>query len=394
MGVNRVPVGLCLAGLWAAIALAASPLGARQAAPGGQQAAQEHAAAQAGAPGERPFKNIQVLKDFSHTQVLEGMQYITVALGQRCEFCHNTKDFSNDDKKEKQTARKMMTMLLAIDKDNFNGRTEVSCYTCHQGRNQPVAAPMPPGGEAPEPVSAATMPEPKQIEPPAGAPIPTVAAILARYKDAMGAGAAAASLMLDVERSGGGNQQAIAEQIYQKAPNKVLTVLHLRQATLSAGFDGTKAWAASPRGSGDISGMQAIQVTRAGPVNPAELDAYTGKRLAAMVQLGDKKAYLVMGKAPDGNLEELYFDADSGLLLRQAIVYRTIFGSLLYAIDYSDYRSQDGLKIAFRRDWWAGGHGWSETVKSVQANAPVTDAQFEPPPSPAQPAPASPGSGR
>jgi hypothetical protein len=397
MRFNRFPARISLiVALCASVALAA-PGRSRQAATQGQAAAPQGQAAAAQTPGEPPLKNIQVLQGIPREKVLEGMQYITVALGARCDFCHNTKDFSNDDKHEKQTARQMMKMLFAIDKDNFNGRTEVSCYTCHQGHPVPVGAPLPFPAEAGEAAPLpAIMSTPERIESAAGTPIPTLDSILAKYKQAMGSGEnAPSSLLLEAERTSGVNQPAIPQQIYEKAPNKVLIVSHQQQGVVSTGFDGTKAWVATARGSRELSGMDALMVTRAELLNPVgALDAYTGKRLTAMIKLGDHQTYLVVAKAPDANIEQLYFDADSGLLIRRVIVYRTIFGALYYAINYSDYRPQNGLEIPFETQWWAGGQGWTETVKSVQANATVTDAQFERPAQPAQPAAASPGKSR
>src|SRR5215472_11130073 len=60
------------------------------------------------------YKNIQVLKDVPASQLLPGMRYITTALGVRCDYCHVEDNFPADDKRPKQTARQMMTMLFAI----------------------------------------------------------------------------------------------------------------------------------------------------------------------------------------------------------------------------------------------------------------------------------------
>lgn len=380
-----------VAALCAGMALAA-PVRARQAAPPAKAAQAQ--AATAPKPGQQPFKNLQVLQDFPREKVLDGMEYITFALGVQCEFCHNIQDFSKDDKQEKKTARQMMKMLLAINKDDFNDRPAVSCYTCHQGRPQPRTAPLPSDSENPEPPAGPALPRARPLRPPTGSPIPTVDAILAKYKKALGvAQPAPSSLVLEVDRSPNGDQHlTTAEQVYEKAPNKILVVSRGQQGPYSAGFDGTKSWMSTERGTRQLSRMEALLLPRAGLLNPAAvLDAYTGKRLAAMVQLGKHQAWVVVGKAPDGNVDQFYFDTDSGLLLRRAIVYRTIFGELLYAIYYRDYRKENGLEIPFQTNWWEGGRGWTETVKSVQANAPVTDAQFEPPAKPAQPAPSSPG---
>ena len=82
---------------------------------------------------EEQFKNIQALKGIPADQLIPAMQFITASLGVECEFCHVEGAFEKDDKKPKQTARKMMEMMFAINKDNFEGHREVTCYSCHRG---------------------------------------------------------------------------------------------------------------------------------------------------------------------------------------------------------------------------------------------------------------------
>ena len=70
------------------------------------------------------------------------MQFIAASLGVECEFCHVQDAFDKDDKKPKVTARKMMEMMFAINKDNFENHREVTCYSCHRGSTDPVAIPL------------------------------------------------------------------------------------------------------------------------------------------------------------------------------------------------------------------------------------------------------------
>jgi len=56
------------------------------------------------------------------------MQFIAASLGVECELCHVEHAMDKDDKKEKQTARKIIAMELAIDKGHFEGELEVTCY--------------------------------------------------------------------------------------------------------------------------------------------------------------------------------------------------------------------------------------------------------------------------
>src|ERR1022692_3072219 len=142
----------------------------------GAAKAQSGGAAQGpGAPGakkaEEQFKNIQVLKGVLAEQIFPTMQFITASLGVECEFCHVQNAFEKDDKKTKQTARKMMEMMFAINKDNFDGHRAVTCNSCHRGNAKPQPIPVvmteepkePMGAPAPAAAKENTGPSPDQL---------------------------------------------------------------------------------------------------------------------------------------------------------------------------------------------------------------------------------------
>src|SRR5690349_9215956 len=91
---------------------------------------------------EEEFKNIQALKGIPAEQVIPSMQFIAASLGVECEYCHVAHANEKDDKKPKVTARKMINMMMAINKDNFEGHREVTCYSCHRGSADPVGTPI------------------------------------------------------------------------------------------------------------------------------------------------------------------------------------------------------------------------------------------------------------
>src|SRR6266700_3221032 len=91
---------------------------------------------------EEQFKNIQALKGIPADQVIPAMQFIAASLGVECEHCHVEHAFEKDDKKPKVTARKMINMMMAINKDNFEGHREVTCYSCHRGSADPMGTPI------------------------------------------------------------------------------------------------------------------------------------------------------------------------------------------------------------------------------------------------------------
>src|SRR5271169_2462144 len=91
---------------------------------------------------EQHFKNIQVLKNIPADQLIPSMQFIAASLGVECEFCHVEHAMDKDDKKTKLSARKMITMMMAINHASFNDDLEVTCYTCHRGVAHPVSTPV------------------------------------------------------------------------------------------------------------------------------------------------------------------------------------------------------------------------------------------------------------
>jgi len=94
-----------------------------------------------GKNAEDVYKNIVALKGTPADQLLPTMQFMSAALGVECETCHVQGKFEADDKGAKKTARSMIEMTLAINKNSFGGRTQVSCYSCHRGSERPVAVP-------------------------------------------------------------------------------------------------------------------------------------------------------------------------------------------------------------------------------------------------------------
>jgi hypothetical protein len=397
MGVHSAPVRiLTIAAGLVAVAMIGMPAWAGQ--QNGQAAPAKQAERQgpptqadlAGKTAGQYYKNIKVLNDVPADKLHDGMAYITAALGVRCEFCHVEDNFPADQKRPKATARKMMTMLFAIDKDNFNGRTEVSCYTCHQGHEKPMGAPMP--AEAAEAAPAILMPRAKPAQPAAGTKVPTLNEILANYAEALGgqkALEAATSRVIEVQRSGEEpNRPPVSEEIFEGAPNKLLIVTHFGERSFRTGYNGSEVWQGSERGARSLSGVQALMPPREAQLNPvASLEQYKQMRLVAMAQIGDQQAWVVSGLAPDGTGERLFFDTKTGLLVRRMIIYRTIFGPLLFQADYSDYRKQDGVAIPYKTAWWAGGRGFTDTVTSVKTNVQVNSAEFEPPAKGVEPAP-------
>lgn len=104
-------------------------------------------------PAESVFKNIKVMKGIPAGRLVNIMNMgFGRSLGVSCGFCHVPGKWDLEDKKEKDTARLMFTMVGTINRDymakvpNDSGPPPVvNCFTCHRGMAQPAGPGGPPG---------------------------------------------------------------------------------------------------------------------------------------------------------------------------------------------------------------------------------------------------------
>src|SRR5260370_36257383 len=97
---------------------------------------------------EEVFKNVQVLRGIPVKEFMETMGFFSASLSLNCTDCHGDASASDwtkyaTDTPLKNTARRMINMVNAINKANFGGRPNVTCYTCHRGNQRPKVIPSP-----------------------------------------------------------------------------------------------------------------------------------------------------------------------------------------------------------------------------------------------------------
>ena len=86
-------------------------------------------------------KNVQVLGSADLPATMQGfVQALGLLDKGTCNYCH-ADDKSSDEKKPKQVARRMITMMRAINGTFPDGQQHVTCYTCHRGNTKPLMEP-------------------------------------------------------------------------------------------------------------------------------------------------------------------------------------------------------------------------------------------------------------
>ena len=333
---------------------------------------------------EEQFKNIQVLKGVPAGQIIPTMQFITASLGVECDFCHVQNAFDKDDKNPKQTARKMMEMMFAINKENFEGHREVTCYSCHRGSTNPVG--MPPVMTA---ESHPSMPGPAKPEGGAKAYSgPSATQILDQYVQAVGGAAAIEKTTSRVMKGQiKFDEKSAAIDIYSKAPDKRVSFTHMPEGDSITAFDGKGGWLGMPgrpvremHGS-DLDGA-AIDADLHLPTHLEKM--FRELRVDGEEKIDDHEVYVVVGQREAKPPIRLYFDKQSSLLLRLVRFGDTALGLMPTQIDYADYREMDGVKIPYQWTLARPSGRFTIQVSEIQQNVPVDDAKFAKPPAPAE----------
>ncbi|HQU34599.1 MAG TPA: c-type cytochrome [Thermoanaerobaculaceae bacterium] len=369
--------GTAIGAALAAAVLAGTALMAGAQAPqtqGGQGAAPAAAPKTAG----EAFKNVRVLKDIPADQLIPTMQFISASLGVECKYCHVQGAFEKDDLKPKKAARTMIQMMAAIDKDNFDGDRDVTCFTCHRGSPKPASIPLIAAEE--------TKPAAESGAAPA---LPSADQLLAKYAQAVGAEALekVTSRVQKGQVTGFGGREMPIE-VYAKAPDKRLSVMKTPRGAMITAYDGSRGW---------LTGRKGPQPMSASESEAARLDAdlhfplhvkqlFTAFAVRPSEKIDGRDAVLLLARNEDKPPLKLYFDAQTGLLLREERYADTALGYLPTQIDYADYRDVDGVKVAFRWTLARPGGRFTVQVDSTQQNVPIDDAKFAMPAVPPKPA--------
>lgn len=317
-----------------------------------------------------PYKNVQYLTDLTPTQLQRAMNMMRGSLGVHCDYCHVNKndkwDWASDEKQEKKTARNMIAMTAELNTKFFNGRPQVSCFSCHRGSIHPVNIVTLPQAQPPFPTPEE--PRPK---------LPARDEIVAKYAAAIGKvdPAALTSITMKGEReSATGNKANI--EVTQKGSNlRVSSPEFVNVLTPGGGWISEKDKAPREMSASQVEhGTELSNALRF--VAPQDIPAEA--RVTRKDKVGDREAYVVQSAINDRVRQRLYFDAENGLLLRRVLLSSTPIGQVPLQVDYSDYRDVGGFKMPFTvrldsADPWIGA---TRHYSEIHVGAKIDDSAF------------------
>lgn len=326
------------------------------------------------------YKNIQVLKTIPADEVISTMQFIAMALGVECDFCHVERAWEKDDKKPKKIAREMMRMMLAINSNNFSGERKVTCNTCHRGTTHPQATPFITAriGQGDQ-NSAVESAQTQDLDP---ATLASGNPILARFVEVLGGKSDLDKITDRVEKGtvSMGNDRQYPIEILARSPNQRVSIMHLPSADSITAYNGKTGWLmVSGRPWHEMSALDQIAAKLDAvvffPVHLGEVFEQIKAQPQAETISGSVTS-VILGLTKGQPNAKFYFDQQSGLLIRMLHYTDTALGLIPTQIDFSDYRSVGGVKTPFRWTVARPGSGFTVQIDQVQNNVPIDPAIF------------------
>ncbi len=343
---------------------------------------------------EEVFTNIRLLRGIPVDEFMDTMGMFAAATGMNCTDCHIEESGGSwaryaDDNALKQRTRAMIVMVNTLNRTSFEGRRVVTCYSCHNGGRRPRVDPSLAVQYAVDPI----IDDPYEVlQAPPGAP--SIDAVLDRYVQARGGTARLAGLSSFVAQGTYGGFDDFDKyplEVFATAPGQRTTILHSQYGDQTTVFDGRAGWVAAPS---EVKPMPVMALTGGnlqGTGIEAELSfpgrikqVLGGWSVGPLTVIGDRDVRLVQGRKPGGLPITLYFDEESGLLVRLVRYSDSPVGRVPTQIDYEDYRDVAGITFPFKwTSTWTDGRTVFE-LTSVQPNARIDPAKFAKPTPPAQ----------
>jgi photosynthetic reaction center cytochrome c subunit len=345
---------------------------------------------------EDVFKNVQVLKGIPVDEFMDTMGFFAASLALNCIDCHISESSGDwaryaDDTPLKRVSRRMVLMVNALNKANFGGSRAVTCYSCHRGATHTKVIPnLAQQYSAPPPDD----PDEMEILAQAAPGAPSADQILDRYIQSVGGKEKLAALTSfsakGTYKGFDTDLEEVPVDIFASVPAQRTTVVHELVGDSTRTFDGNAGWIAAADkpvpllalNGKDLDGFKLdAQLSFPAGIKQALTKWRTGFPKMA---IDGHEVQVVQGTATGASRIKLFFDKESGLLVRSLRYTETAVGIVPTQTDYSDYRDVAGVKMPFH--WtvtWTDGQSTTE-LSAIEPNVRIDAAKF------AKPAPAAP----
>jgi hypothetical protein len=216
--------------------------------------------------------------------------------------------------------------------------------------------------------------------------LPTIDQVLDKYVTAVGGRAALEKITsrvskgtMEIPDAGMSGTMTISE----KAPDKSLAVIEIGgMGVIRDGTDGVNSWEESPQtGLRDKTGVELADARRSATFN-VELKLKTIYKTLAVTgreKVGSRDAYVVLATPAEGSPSRMFFDVETGLMVRQSMTRESPNGPVEVDVYLEDVRVVEGIKQPFVVRQVTAQFTIVFRLSEVKYNVPLDDAMFKRP---------------
>jgi hypothetical protein len=335
---------------------------------------------------EQVFKDIRVLKGIPADEFLDTMGMFASALLFDCVSCHAKEIITDENAFSLETpliqrARQMVVMMNGINRLYFGGQPRVTCYTCHGGGNVPRSEPNL-DVQYGEPIE-----DPYAIAFVQSVATPPATEIFARYLKAIGGAENAAKFTsfagVGTYTGFDSNDVPVPAEVFVRAPNQMTTIAQAQAGLNAKVFDGKQGWRMQQDTPIPLMAMTGDNLQGAAIEAmiwfPAALQKSFSQWQTNVASINGTNVFAVQGSNPGQPPIRLYFDEESGRLVRLLHWRRTAVGAIPTRVDFEDFRDVAGVQMPFL---WT--RTWTNNqvvmqMKEIRPNAPVEASRFAQP---------------
>jgi zinc protease len=173
-------------------------------------------------------------------------------------------------------------------------------------------------------------------------------------------------------------------ELSQSGPELVLSVINTPQAgVFERGFNGKVGWEKSNHGVRELGNDELAYLRRYPDLfKDVKLkDQFSRISVAGKTKINTRDAYVLRATTLTGKREQLFFDVETGFLVRRATTTTTMVGNIPEQVEFEDYREVDGMKLPFTIRVSAIDPTYSIVRKftEIKLNVPIDQKRFNKP---------------
>jgi len=171
-------------------------------------------------------------------------------------------------------------------------------------------------------------------------------------------------------------------EMYGKAPDKVASFVDFGDMQQADGYDGDAAWSSDSQNGVRVKAGVELAEARNGAVFNKELNMktlYPTMAVSGPEPLAGRQVWVIEATPASGTPVKMYYDVESGLMVRQVLTRQTPVGPLEVDIRLEDYRDVDGVKRPHTIRQLTSMFNAVVQLSEIKQNVEIDDAVFRKP---------------